>query len=113
MSIRTWVGRFSIVEGQVREEGPWLGAFRRQLADDETRDLYVLAEPASPGSEEFCGQLVEVVGRLFQRENLSMTGALLRSLHAAHENLRDWNHKSLKEHRVAAEIGRASCRERV
>jgi hypothetical protein len=106
MSIRTWVGRFSIVEGQVREEGPWLGAFRRQLADEETRDLYVLAEPASPGSEEFCGQLVEVVGRLFQRENLSMTGALLRSLRAAHENLRDWNRKSLPEHQVAAG---ASC----
>lgn len=106
MSIRTWVGRFSIVEGQVREDGPWLGAFRRQLADDETRDLYVLAEPASPGSEEFCGQLVEVVGRLFQRENLSMTGALLRSLRAAHENLRDWNRKSLPEHQVAAG---ASC----
>lgn len=102
MSIRTWVGRFSIVEGQVREDGPWLGAFRRQLADDETRDLYVLAEPASPGSEEFCGQLVEVVGRLFQRENLSMTGALLRSLRAAHENLHDWNRKSLPEHQVAA-----------
>lgn len=106
MSIRTWVGRFSIVEGQVREEGPWLGAFRRQLGDDDTRDLYVLAEPASPGSEEFCGQLVEVVGRLFQRENLSMTGALLRSLRAAHENLRDWNRKSLAEHQVAAG---ASC----
>ena len=106
MSIRTWVGRFSIVEGQVREDGPWLGAFRRQLPDDETRDLYVLAEPASPGSEEFCGQLVEVVGRLFQRENLSMTGALLRSLRAAHENLRDWNRKSLPEHQVAAG---ASC----
>jgi hypothetical protein len=106
MSTRTWVGRFSIVEGQVREEGPWLGAFRRQLADDETRDLYVLAEPASPGSEEFCGQLVEVVGHLFQRENLSMTGALLRSLRAAHENLRDWNRKSLPEHQVAAG---ASC----
>ena len=102
MTIRTWVGRFSIVEGQVREEGPWLGAFRRQLPDDDSRDLYVLVDPALPGSEEFCGQLVEVVGRLFQREALSMTGALLRSLRAAHENLRDWNRKSLAQHQVAA-----------
>jgi hypothetical protein len=102
MSIKTWVGRFSIVEGQVREEGPWLGAFPRQLPEDDSRDLYVLAEPALPGSEEFCGQLVEVVGRLFQKESLSLTGALLRSLRAAHENLREWNRKSLREHQVAA-----------
>jgi len=102
MSIRTWVGRFSIVEGQVREEGPWLGVFPRQLPEDDSRELYVLAEPALPGSEEFCGQLVEVVGRLFQKESLSLTGALLRSLRAAHENLREWNRKSLREHQVAA-----------
>ena len=102
MSIRTWVGRFSIVEGQVREEGPWLGVFPRQLPEDDSRELYVLAEPVLPGSEEFCGQLVEVVGRLFQKESLSLTGALLRSLRAAHENLREWNRKSLREHQVAA-----------
>jgi hypothetical protein len=102
MSIRTWVGRFSIVEGQIREEGPWLGVFLRQLPEDDTRELYVLAEPALPGSEEFCGQLVEVVGRLFQKESLSLTGALVRSLRAAHENLREWNRKSLREHQVAA-----------
>jgi hypothetical protein len=102
MSIRTWVGRFSIVEGQVREEGPWLGAFLRQFPEDDSRELYVLADPVLPGSEEFCGQLVEVVGRLFQKESLSLTGALVRSLRAAHENLRDWNRKSLREHQVAA-----------
>jgi hypothetical protein len=102
MSIRTWVGRFSIVEGQVREEGPWLGVFLRQLPEDDSRGLYVLVEPALPGSEEFCGQLVEVVGRLFQKESLSLTGALLRSLRAAHDNLREWNRKSLREHQVAA-----------
>lgn len=102
MKIKTWVGRFSIVDGQVREEGPWLGAFRGQPGDEDSRDLHVLVEPALPGSEEFCGQLVEVVGRLFQNERLSLTGGLLRSLRAAHENLRDWNRKSLPEHQVAA-----------
>jgi len=102
MSIKTWVGRFSIVEGQVREEGPWLGAFRRQLGEEESRDLHVLAEPALPGSEEFCGELVQALGRGFQKESLSLTGALLRSLGAAHENLREWNRKSLREHQVAA-----------
>jgi hypothetical protein len=105
MSIKTWVGRFSIVEGQVREEGPWLGAFHRRLAEEESRDLYVLAEPALPGSEEFCGDLVQALGTGFQKESLSLTGALLRSLRAAHEDLREWNRKSLREHQVAAGAG--------
>src|SRR3990172_9073352 len=105
MSIRIAAGRFSIVEGQIREEGPWLGAFARPTAEDDERSLYVLVEPAVPGSEDICAQLVEVMGRLFQRENLSLTGALLRSLHAAHDNLRDWNRKRLREHQVGAGAG--------
>ena len=106
MSVRTWAGRFNIVEGQVREEGPWLGTFAHRPADDEERTLHVLVEPALPGSEDTCAQLVEVMGRLFQRENLSLTGALARSLQAAHEDLREWNRKSLREHQVGAG---ASC----
>jgi hypothetical protein len=99
-TVRTWPGHFSIVQGQVYEIGPWQGSFSHPSREGEAVDLYVLTEPALPGSEEFCGQLVEVVGRLFQGESLSLTGALLRSLRAAHEHLREWNRKSLREHRV-------------
>ena len=104
--VRTWPGHFGIFQGQVYELGPWQGSFTHPAREGEAIALYVLAEPALPESEEFCGQLVEVVGRLFQGENLSLTGALLRSLRAAHEHLREWNRKSLREHRVG--VG-ASC----
>jgi sugar lactone lactonase YvrE len=102
MAIKTWIGRYSIVDGRVQEEGPWMGAFVRQRPDEVTDELYVIVEPALPGSEQFCGQLVEVVGRLFRQDTLSLTGAVIRSLRAAHEHLREWNQRSLREHRVAS-----------
>lgn len=106
MTVRTWVGRFCVAAGQVEEEGPWLGSLIRQRPDDEADELYVLIEPASPASEEFTSQLVDVVTQLYNRDPLSLTGALTRSLRAAHEHLREWNRSSLREHQVGAG---ASC----
>jgi hypothetical protein len=102
MAVRTWVGRFSVVEGRVEEDGPWLGSLIRQRADDEPDELYVLIQPATRGSEEYTSQLVDVITQLYNRDPLSLTGALMRSLRAAHEHLREWNRKSLKEHQVGA-----------
>jgi hypothetical protein len=101
MAAEIWVGHFCIVGGEAREQGPRLGLFparRGALA----ADLYVLVEPSLPGSEEFCQSLVTVIGRLFRQQRLSVTGALLASLRAAHNHLREWNDKSLREHRVGA-----------
>lgn len=106
MAIRTWVGRFCVADGHVDEEGPWLGSLIRQRTDDEADELYILIEPASPGSEEFTSQLVDVVAQLYNKDPLSLTGALTRSLRAAHDHLREWNHRSLPEHQVGAG---ASC----
>ncbi len=106
MAVRTWVGRFCVVEGRVEEEGPWLGSLVRQRPDEEADELYVLVEPASPISEQFTSQLVDVIAKLYGRDPLSLTGALTRSLRAAHEHLREWNAKSLKEHQAGAG---ASC----
>jgi hypothetical protein len=106
MAIRTWVGRFCVAEGRVQEEGPWLGSLIRQRPDEEADELYVLVEPARAGSEQYTSQLVDVVAQLYGKDPLSLTGALTRSLRAAHEHLRDWNRKSLREHRVGAG---ASC----
>jgi serine/threonine protein phosphatase PrpC len=106
MAVRTWVGRFCVADGRVEEEGPWLGSLIRQRPDDDADELYVLIEPATPNSEEFTSQLVDVIAQLYQHDPLSLTGALTRSLRAAHEHLRDWNRKSLAEHRVGAG---ASC----
>jgi|GEM_PF-726399 len=102
MAVRTWVGRFCVVDGRVEEEGPWLGSLIRQRPDEETDELYILIEPASALSAEFTSQLVDVIVRLYGRDPLSLTGALTRSLRAAHDHLRDWNEKSLKEHQVGA-----------
>jgi hypothetical protein len=106
MAVRTWVGRFTVVNGRAEEEGPWLGSHIRQRPDDEPDELHILIEPAIMGREEYASQLVDVVARLYQRDPLSLTGALVRSLRAAHEHLREWNQKSLPEHRVGAG---ASC----
>jgi type II secretory pathway pseudopilin PulG len=102
MTVRTWVGRFCVADGHVAEEGPWLGSLIRQRPDEEADELYILIEPASPASSEFTSQLVNVVSQLYHRDPLSLTGALMRSLRAAHDHLRDWNQKSLKEHQVGA-----------
>ncbi len=102
MAVRTWVGQFGIVQGQALEAGPWQGKFGFYSSGEDPVDLYVLVQPALPGSEEFCGQLVAVVGHLFERLDLSLTGALTKVISAAHENLRDWNRRSLREHQVGA-----------
>jgi len=106
MAVRTWVGRFTVVNGRAAEEGPWLGSHIRQRPDDEPDELHIVIEPAIAGREEYASQLVDVIARLYPRDPLSLTGALVRSLRAAHEHLRDWNQKSLPEHRVGAG---ASC----
>jgi hypothetical protein len=101
MVAEVWVGQFCIVGGEAREQGPWLGVFPAR-GGALPADLYVLVEPSLPGSEDFCQPLVAVTGRLFRQQRLSITGALLASLRAAHNHLRDWNDRSLREHRVGA-----------
>jgi hypothetical protein len=99
-----WAGQFGIVEGEALEESPWVGAFPDRSGRDDPSDLYVVAEPALPGSEEFCEELKEAIGEAFHRHKLSLTGGMLRALRTAHEDLREWNRKSIKEHRVAAGV---------
>lgn len=106
MAVRTWVGRFCVDGGRVEEEGAWLGSLIRQRPDDEPDELYVLIEPAGSGGAQYTSQLVDVIAQLYAKDPLSLTGALTRSLRAAHEHLRDWNRRSLPEHRVGAG---ASC----
>lgn len=99
-----WVGQFAIADGEARERAPWIGAFPDSSPGDEPSDLYLIVEPALPGSEEFCAELTDAIGSVFHRRKASLTGGLLRALRAAHENLREWNRRSLKEHRVAAGV---------
>src|SRR5881409_2748227 len=99
-----WVGQFGIVNGEAREQTPWVGVYPDPGHADETSDLYLIVEPALPGSEEFCEELKEVEGSAFHKEKVSLTGGMLRALRSAHDQLRDWNQRSMKEHRIAAGI---------
>ena len=92
-----------MVDGQVREHGPWL-VDRQREREDETIRLLVLAEPVDRRSAEFCSEVAEAVAALFARESLSITGGLLRALQQAHTNLAEWNRRSLREHRVAVGV---------
>lgn len=112
MPVKTWVGRFAIVDGQPQEDGPFLRSFPRQRPDEEEDELYILVEPASPASTEHSGQLADAVGHVFREDPLSMTGAVLRALSAAHQQLRDWNERSLPEHRVGAGVSCVAIRGR-
>lgn len=98
-----WVGRYSMVSGQVREHGPWL-VDRVRRREEESLRVLVLAEPTDARSTEFCHEVAEAVAALFARESLSITGGLLRALRQAHANLAEWNRRSLREHRVAVGV---------
>ena len=96
----TWVGRYAIVGGEVREDGPWL-AEQLRFSDEERVHLFVLADPADERSTEFCQEVAGAVADLFASESLSLTGGLLRALRQAHRNLAEWNSRSLREHHVS------------
>ncbi len=98
-----WVGRYAIVGGKVREDGPWL-AEQLRFSDEERTHLFVLADPADERSAEFCQEVAGAVADLFAAESLSLTGGLLRALRQAHRNLAEWNRRSLREHRVSIGI---------
>jgi hypothetical protein len=102
MPVKVWVGRFAIVDGQPQEEGPLLRSFPRQRPDEDEDELYVLVEPVAEGNKEYYGQLVDAIGRMYQQDTLSITGAVLRAMQASHRQLRDWNDRTLREQRVAA-----------
>ena len=101
-----WVGQFGIIDGQPREDSPWVGVFAESDRADpeEAMDLFVLVEPARPESEDACRELASTIGAKFRERRLSLSGGILRGLEAAHEELREWNRKSLKEHRAGAGV---------
>ena len=97
------VGRFAIVEGDVRERGPWLVEQTRD-GDPRVVQLIVLVEPVDERSAAFCEDVAGAVADLFVSEELSLTGGLVRAIRRAHANLAEWNRRSLREHRVAVGV---------
>ncbi|KKK95567.1 hypothetical protein LCGC14_2671480, partial [marine sediment metagenome] len=65
-----WVGQFGIVDGKVQEESPWIGLFpdSGRVQPEEAADLFVVVEPALPGSEDYCRDLSQAIGKQFQEQ---------------------------------------------
>ena len=105
-----WLGQFGIADGKAEEDTPWVGVYPDETRGPEASDLLLIVQPATAGSVEFCAELKEVVGSVFRKSKFSLTGGLLRALREAHEDLREWNRKSLKEHWVAAGVSCAAVR---
>lgn len=112
-----WVGQFGIAAGQAQEETPWVGVYPEDPAGplaggdgSESSDLFLIVEPATEDSAEFCQELKEAVGTVFHRSKASLTGGLLRALQSAHEDLREWNRRSMKDHRVGAGVSCVAVR---
>lgn len=105
-----WVGQFGIAGGQALADTPWVGIFEEDVRGPDASDLFLLVEPATPGSAEFFAELKQAVGTVFQASKASLTGGLLRALQAAHENLREWNRRSMRDHRVAAGVSCVAVR---
>ncbi|MFQ5879636.1 MAG: hypothetical protein ACE5IZ_05645 [Dehalococcoidia bacterium] len=92
---RPQVGQIHIVDGSPYPEGPCAGLFTARSLGKAT--LYVVVEPTTPASDALSGQVVGAVGSHFRRQNLSLTGALLQSLQAAHQELLAGNRLSLRQ----------------
>jgi len=94
------VGQFAIVDSEPVDRGPNAGVFHGKGPADDRAELYVLAEGTSPAGEAFAGHVVSAVGQAFATFDMSLTGSLMRLFEEAERNLRDWNQKSIAQHRV-------------
>jgi hypothetical protein len=104
MPSQTWVARFVVDHGQVTEEGGRLRTFQRRRLDEPEIDLHLLAEPSGDKAEEFSSQALEAIGRDFVKDNLSLTGGLLRALAATNQVLLDWNRRSIAREQVSVGV---------
>ena len=95
------VGQFAIVDREPVDRGPNAGVFHGKGPADDRAELYVLAEGTSPAGEAFAGHVVSAVGHAFASIDMSLTGSLMRLFDEAERNLRDWNQKSIAQHRVS------------
>ncbi len=90
MSLTVWFGQFNIVDGQVQEEGPFVGVFEGTQSAAGV-GLYLVAEPVGSAGARLCNEVVEVIARSFGRPEPAVTANLLRALAAGHQHVREWN----------------------
>ncbi len=90
MSLTVWFGQFNIVDGQVQEEGPFVGVFEGTHSAAGV-GLYVVAEPVGSAGARLCNEVIEVIAHSFGRPEPAITANLLRALAAGHQHVREWN----------------------
>ena len=95
------VGQFAIVDHEPVDRGPNAGVFHGKGPADDRAELYILAEGTTPAGEAFAGHVVSALGHAFNTLDMSLTGSLMKLFEEAERNLRDWNQKSIAQHRVS------------
>lgn len=95
------VGQFAIVDHEPVDRGPNAGVFHGKGPTDDRAELYILAEGTTPAGEAFAGHVVSALGNAINSLDMSLTGSLGKLFSEAERNLRDWNRKSIAQHRVS------------
>lgn len=95
------VGQFAIVDHEPVDRGPNAGVFHGKGPADDRAELFLVAEGTTPAGDAFAGHVVSTIGHTFATLDMSLTGALRRIFTEADRNLRDWNRKSIAQHRVS------------
>jgi hypothetical protein len=103
--------QFHVIDGEVHPSGPWIGsAYARDLGP---ASIFFAIEPVAAIDDALVDRAVDTLTASFQRANLSLTGALLRGMRAAHEELAVWNRNSLREQRGGLGISCLAVRDGV
>ncbi|MEX2081706.1 MAG: hypothetical protein WEC33_08830, partial [Dehalococcoidia bacterium] len=95
------VGQFAIVDHEPVDRGPNAGMFHGKGPHDDRAELYAVAEGTTPAGESFAGHVVSAIGQAWQSHDMSLTGALGQVFREGERNLREWNTKSIAQHRVS------------
>lgn len=82
------------------ERGPNAGTFQGKGPAGDRAELFLLAEGTTPAGESFAGHVISTAGQRWQSLDISVTGALREVFAEADSGLRDWNRKSIAQHRV-------------
>ncbi|MGI8927158.1 MAG: hypothetical protein ACR2HN_11015 [Tepidiformaceae bacterium] len=95
------VGQFAIVDHEPVDRGPNAGVFHGRGPHDDRAELFLVAEGTTPAGESFAGHVVSALGTALSSLDVSLTGSLRRLFIEAERNLREWNRKSIAQHRVS------------
>jgi hypothetical protein len=92
------IREFHVLNGEVRPSGPYIAAsYAKELGP---ASAFIVVEPVSTTDESLVERAIDAFIHSFQRQSLSLTGAILRCLEAMQDGLLDWNRVSLRDQRA-------------